>query len=62
MCVNCKSSAGCKCAGGSALAMCSCEWGDHCAVCNHDPKANAPRNIDAQEEILSPDDFAVGLE
>jgi len=62
MCVNCKSSGGCECTGGSALAMCSCDLGDHCAVCNHDAVANVARKLDAHEEILSPDGFARGLE
>jgi len=54
MCANCKASA-CACNGGPGLAMCSCESGDLCLVCNHEPTAGVNAEPDLTGTILSSD-------
>jgi len=54
MCANCKAN-DCDCNGGSALAMCSCESGDLCLVCNHEPDASVEAKPDLTVAVLSSD-------
>jgi hypothetical protein len=60
MCANCKA-LDCDCNGGSAFAMCSCESGDLCLVCSHEPDASLNAEPDLTVAILS-SDLDVGLE
>ena len=60
MCANCKA-LDCDCNGGSAFAMCSCESGDLCVVCNHEPDASLIPKPDLTVAILR-SDLDVGLE
>ncbi|MGO9496196.1 MAG: hypothetical protein ACLQA5_05715 [Solirubrobacteraceae bacterium] len=60
MCANCKA-LDCDCNGGTAFAMCSCESGDLCLVCNHEPEASLNPEPDLAVAILS-SDLDVGLE
>ncbi len=58
MCAHCKATAGCDCTGGSTLATCACNSGDHCPVCNHEANANTAAAHDLAIEILGADMIA----
>ena len=54
MCSKCQSSTTCDCIGGSALAVCACEKGRPCPVCEHDAAAEILISP-AQLEIVAPE-------
>jgi len=58
MCSNCEAPEGCNCTGGSTLASCLCEQGEHCSACGHDTEPNVASQTDL---LISDPDLAVEL-
>ena len=61
MCAHCRATAECDCTGGSMLATCACNNGDHCPACNHEANANIAAAQDRAIEILGAD-MAAGFD
>ncbi len=62
MCSKCETSTTCACDGGSGLAMCACEQGRRCPVCEHEADAQLVSTSASIEALTSTERVAFLLD